>query len=106
VREVLVERKGLGDPVLEHDHEAQAVHGAVLLVMVTAEVGEGSLLVFGHGAVQARHGAAVEQLARPHRHLVVALIQSHRDRLQDHVVGGQHVGEADAAEVLDRLGSP
>src|ERR1035437_5727745 len=67
VREVLVEGEGLGDPVLEHDHEAQAVHSAVLLVVVTAEVREGLLLVFGRAAIQTRHGSPIEQLTRAHR---------------------------------------
>jgi hypothetical protein len=41
VGEVVVEGPGLLDPELQHDHEAQAVDGAVVLVLVLSEVVEG-----------------------------------------------------------------
>jgi len=48
--------------VLDHDHEAQAVDGAALLVLVLLRVLEACLLAFGGRGVDARQLLAVENL--------------------------------------------
>jgi hypothetical protein len=49
MREVRVDGEGLTDAQLLHDDEAQTVHGAVRLILVSLEVVEGRSLLVGAG---------------------------------------------------------
>jgi len=58
VREVPVHGERFADPQLLHDHEADSVHEAVVLVLVPYQIFEGFALFFGAHLVQPRRGGS------------------------------------------------
>ena len=60
VGEVGVDSQGLLDSELLHDDEAQAIHGAVVFVVIPHEIVEGFLLFLGRRPVDASENLFVE----------------------------------------------
>lgn len=107
VREVLVHGQGLADAQVVHHDEAQAIHGAVLLVCMPPEIVEGGPLLLEARPVDPSHPLAVEPLAHEDRSLVGDPVPRERDRLEDNVVGrDQQFGETAAFEFLEDLDHP
>jgi hypothetical protein len=110
VGEVLVHAEGFANAELLHEHEARAVHEAVVLVLVPLEVLEGGgLFVFGH-VVQLPESSREQLLSHAHGQVVahlrvrVPLRLQQCDRLGHDVVGGQEdVGELTTLVLIEDL---
>jgi hypothetical protein len=95
VGEIGVDRQGLLDAELLHDHEAQTVHKAVVLVSVPRKIREGLPLLFGGGLVDATEDTGEELLTDLDCEVVadagiaVSLGAHEGDGLRDHVIGGE-----------------
>lgn len=85
MREVRVDGEGLTDAQLLHDDEAQTVHRAIGLILVSLEEIEGRSLFVGSGPMDARQFFAIELIAEP-RGLFVADLARKCDRFGDDVV--------------------
>ena len=96
--EVRVNGEGFADTELLHDDEAQTVHGAVRLILVSLEVLKGRSLFVGSGPMDARQLFAVELIPKP-RSLFMANLAGQRDRFGDDVICGEQV--IDEPQILE-----
>ena len=98
MREVRVHGEGLTDGQLLHDDEAQTVHSAVRLILMSLELESKAARFVGTGPMDARQLLAVELITQP-RSIFVANLASERDRFGNDVICREHV--IDEPQILE-----
>ena len=107
MREVAVDGERLSDSESVHDDEAQAIDGAVILVLVLGEIVEGLQLLVLRRPVDSSQDLAIEPGADPDRSSMAIELSSEGDGLEDDVIRGEpEMGKPFPVEGFEDLPDP